>query len=291
MASVIDIVFVYEFIKALVVPFKETKAFELGIIDERGTILKKHKDLKTAEEKKAYTYRNRLVWNLKKVLEKVPIMRNKLASYAAALFLLKEDIAKYKTTEVNLFEDAFADKYDFVIEDVQDKPVLLRGAYKLDSFVGFNYNEGDDILVLNDTECIGESFGFNMYKVLHLESEDDIVVPLEVLVEDGIANAVGTGSGIAGITGDPPRPKRKKKIKPLRRSKFAGVDVFEVDTDTYHNTTQGKKKFARWSKYINTSEDSPEKEIYDYARKHPKKGIIVQNCQCGSMQYLRRKAQ
>ena len=291
MPGVVDIIFVYNFIKDLVVPFKETKAYKLNIIDERGNILIKRADLKTAEQKKAYTYRNRLVWNLKKVLEKVPFMRSKLASYAAALYLLKEDI-QYKTTKTNLFEDAFADKFDFIIEDTEYKPILQRGAYTLDSYIGTTYNEqqlneGDVILVLNDTHPIAESLGFNMYRVLHLESECEIVVPLEILVEEsGIANAVGTGANVAGLTGDP--PKHPKKRKPIRRSKFAGVDVFEVDGDTYHKTMQGKKPYARWKKYINTDEESPEKEIYDYAKKYPKKGIIVQNEKCGSMQYLRR---
>ena len=58
----VDYYMVYRFIKALVTPFNKTKAFNLGIVDDEGNILKKHRELKTAEEKKAYGYFERMVW-------------------------------------------------------------------------------------------------------------------------------------------------------------------------------------------------------------------------------------
>ena len=45
-----NIYFVYSFIKRLATPFKSTKAFELGIIDENGKVLKKRSKLKTKED-------------------------------------------------------------------------------------------------------------------------------------------------------------------------------------------------------------------------------------------------
>ena len=42
-----NIYFVYQILKKLVTPFEKTKAFELGIIDEKGKILKRRRDLKT----------------------------------------------------------------------------------------------------------------------------------------------------------------------------------------------------------------------------------------------------
>ena len=45
----VDYYMVYRFIKALVTPFNKTKAFDLGIVDDEGNILKKHRELKTAE--------------------------------------------------------------------------------------------------------------------------------------------------------------------------------------------------------------------------------------------------
>ena len=86
-----NIYFVYSFIKRLATPFKSTKAFELGIIDENGKVLKKRSKLKTKEEKESYTLSDTLVFNLKKVLAKVPGGSTKFATFAAALFLMKEE--------------------------------------------------------------------------------------------------------------------------------------------------------------------------------------------------------
>ena len=47
-----NIFFVYTFIKRLATPFSSTKAFELGIIDKNGKILKKRSKLKKKTNKK-----------------------------------------------------------------------------------------------------------------------------------------------------------------------------------------------------------------------------------------------
>ena len=88
-SKVTDLVLVYQFLKRLTTPFDETKAFELGIIDERGKRIKS-KEIKTTEEKNSYGYFDKLVFNLKKLLEKLPGGKTKLASYAAALFVIRE---------------------------------------------------------------------------------------------------------------------------------------------------------------------------------------------------------
>ena len=85
-----NLFFVYQFIKKLVTPFDKTKAFELGIIDAKGKILKKRSQLRTPEEKEAYTLTDTLIFNLKKVLSKVPGGSTKFGTFTAALFLMKE---------------------------------------------------------------------------------------------------------------------------------------------------------------------------------------------------------
>ena len=52
MSQVVDLYMVYQFVKRLATPFKETKAFELGLIDEKGKRLKK---ASTRDEKNAMT--------------------------------------------------------------------------------------------------------------------------------------------------------------------------------------------------------------------------------------------
>lgn len=81
---------IYQFLKRLVKPFKDWDAYELGIIDEKGNILKSRKDLRTQKEKNAFGAYDLIILNMKKLLEKVPGGKSPIASYAAALYLLKE---------------------------------------------------------------------------------------------------------------------------------------------------------------------------------------------------------
>ena len=87
----VDYFLVYRFIKALTTPFDKTKAFKLGIIDDEGNFLKKYKELKTRTEKEAYGAYDRMVWNLKKLIEKVPIIGKALTSWAGMAYLLLKE--------------------------------------------------------------------------------------------------------------------------------------------------------------------------------------------------------
>jgi len=108
MNKLINAFIIFQFVKLLATPFNKTKAFKLGIIDGKGNYLKKQRDLKTTEEKKASNIFTRLVWNIKKMLEKLPFGKTRLASIATALFLIKEEIEKVGA-DGELLEEAFSD--------------------------------------------------------------------------------------------------------------------------------------------------------------------------------------
>ena len=113
MGRAIDLFVTYRFIKLLVTPFKETDAYKLGIIDKDGNRVMpppiggvrqtKPKGLDTIAEKSAYTILHKLVFNIKKIFGKVPGLRTKLGTYAAALFLLK-DTFKESVDDPDMFE-------------------------------------------------------------------------------------------------------------------------------------------------------------------------------------------
>lgn len=90
MARLVDLFLVYQFIARLVTPFDQWDAFRLGIIDEKGKVLKKRNTLTTQEERNAWGYFDILATNIKKILQKVPGGESKLVSYAAAGLLLRE---------------------------------------------------------------------------------------------------------------------------------------------------------------------------------------------------------
>lgn len=102
MSQVVDNLIAYRFLSLLVKPFPETDAYKLGIIDDKGNNIIKARDLQTAEQKAAYNYLFRLVFNIKKLINKLPGGESKLKNIVAALFLLRE---AYDKRALNINED------------------------------------------------------------------------------------------------------------------------------------------------------------------------------------------
>jgi len=82
-----DLYVAYRFVKELSTPFDKTDAFSLGLIDAKGKLLKRPK---TQAEKKAYNPFVRLIFNVKRALGRAGL-GNRLSSFAAAMFLMKEE--------------------------------------------------------------------------------------------------------------------------------------------------------------------------------------------------------
>ena len=95
MGRVIDALIAYRVLKLLVTPFNRSKAFKLGIIDDKGKVLIKSKDLpNSGPQREAYTLLIRFVFNLKRLLSKVGIRGPLTTSAAAALAFFKEEMVK-----------------------------------------------------------------------------------------------------------------------------------------------------------------------------------------------------
>ena len=95
MSRTIDFLISYKVVKGLITPFNKTKAFELGIIDEKGVVLKKSKELRTVKEREAYTVLDRFVFNLKKIMQKVGL-GGRLGSFAATTALFIKENENFK---------------------------------------------------------------------------------------------------------------------------------------------------------------------------------------------------
>ena len=84
-----DLVYTLRFLTLLTTPWEETNAFKYGLIDKDGNKIKKPT---TEKEKSAYNTFHRLVFNIKKLINKVPGGKSRIASYASALYLIKEHL-------------------------------------------------------------------------------------------------------------------------------------------------------------------------------------------------------
>lgn len=120
MASrLIDNLLAFRILTMLVKPFAETDAYKLGIVDENGKILKKSSTLKTSDERDAYNYLTRLVFNLKRLINKLPGGEGKLKSIIAAYFLVKECYEKRTTTAF------LEEKYTALLESIDKNNITL----------------------------------------------------------------------------------------------------------------------------------------------------------------------
>ena len=97
----IDMLITYRIMRVLSTPFENQDAFKYGIIDKKGKVLRKYNTLKKSEEKKAYTWLHRFLFNVKRILGRVGL-GSRLGTLAAALGILlkeKRDLAFIRTDQ------------------------------------------------------------------------------------------------------------------------------------------------------------------------------------------------
>ena len=137
-----NLFFIYRFLRILTTAWEDSDAFKLGIIDENGKILKKKNKLKGKEEKEAYTMMHRFVWKMKRLMEKIPFGKSRLASYAAALWLIKEEKDFHGTD--NELQESFL---SFLETDWKNEALILKENYEgdMDKKTYSNLKAGIDI--------------------------------------------------------------------------------------------------------------------------------------------------
>ena len=204
MGRAIDLFVTYRFIRLLTTPFEKTDAYKLGIIDENGNRIKKPKstkpavELNTSEQKNAYTILHKLVFNIKKIFAKVPGLRTKVGTYAAALFLLK-DTFKEHVEDPDMFEKQFM-KYlkendvefdDSISEEVIGfGEILPKGEYVLVNDIlnkeeeELSAKKGDKVIAFDDEAPIDTVLGVEIFPVIHDKTKEKIYVSLED-IKDG----------------------------------------------------------------------------------------------------------
>lgn len=126
-SALIDNVIAARLLYMLVTPFENTDAFKLGIIDAKGKVLKHAKDLKSGSERDAYNYLTRLVFNIKRLINKLPGGESNLKNLVAAYYFVKE---KYETKTTFVSEQQFnslvhrLDKITLVEEEILIEKLL-----------------------------------------------------------------------------------------------------------------------------------------------------------------------
>ena len=204
MGSAIDLFVSYRFLKLLTTPFKKTDAFKLGIVDENGNRIRKKDstavavELATTQQKNAYTILHKLVFNIKKLFNKVPGLRTKVGTYAAALFLLK-DTFKEHVEDPNFFESELVKylkenniEFDNEISEevVGFGEILPKGNYVLVNDILNKEDEvvsamkGDLVMTFEDQSPVDTILGIDIFAVIHIASNEKIFVSLEDIKDE-----------------------------------------------------------------------------------------------------------
>ena len=199
MGRAIDLFVTYRFLRLLTTPFEDTDAFKLGIIDEKGNRIMQKKvkkpavELVTSEQKSSYTILHKLVFNIKKLFNKIPGLRTKVGTYAAALFLLK-DTFKESVDDPDMFEKEFVkflkenniEMDDEISEEVIGfGEVLPKGEYVLVNDIlnkeeeELSAKKGDKVIAYDDEPPIDTILGVEIFPIIHVSTQEKIYVSLE----------------------------------------------------------------------------------------------------------------
>lgn len=291
MQKLVDIYIVYQFIKRLTTPFDKTPAFELGIIDANGNVLRPLRTLKTTQEKNAWTWFDILINNIKRMLAKIPGGTNRLFKYLAAFWLLKEPIVKLReaaTWDESILSESILgpDSQKYLNEAIalvdEEVPAMATGSGQVAGLgVGPQGEPGVQLPRKRKKEMDEETKLWKYNKRTgYWDHQRTIASPhdeqkwLETFQEDEPSEYFQISKS---------RPSKKPK---LHEETFAGYEVFEVDSDTFQRSRLGKKKHDRYRTYVGTSQMG--EAIRQYGRKQGHKGIILRDQTTGAMMFLRR---
>ena len=204
MFRAVDLFVTYRFIKLLTTPFNKTDAYKYGIIDDKGNRIREDNstrvkvELTTSTLKNSYTILHKLVFNIKKIFSKLPLLKSKIGTYAAALFLLK-DTFKEHVEDPDMFEKEFM-KYlkenkieldrEISEEVIGFGEVLPKGEYVLKNDIlnkeeeELTAKKGDRVAVFDDQAPIDTVLGVEIFPVIHMKTQEKIYVSLED-IKDG----------------------------------------------------------------------------------------------------------
>lgn len=182
----VDLFVTYRFLKLLVTPWEKQEAYKLGIIDKNGK--RTDKKLDSSDEKSAFTLLHRLVFNFKRILSKIPLVRTQIGTYATALFLLREHYGiRLDEPQItrHLMENNMVGYGDAISEEVVGFGNMLpAGEYTLKDMVTADDDEidaqkGDKVTALEDTPPSDRVLGVDIFPVVHQKSNKKIYVSLE----------------------------------------------------------------------------------------------------------------
>jgi len=148
MGRLVDSVIAYRILRMLTTPFEDTDAFRLGIIDAKGKELKPMRTLNSVNERDAYTILHRMIFRIKRIIEKVPVDNKKLVTFAAALSLIKENYQNncepidLELQYINRLKADLTEEIKYVVENLHTKRIYTFKQFSEDAAAPIANNAG-----------------------------------------------------------------------------------------------------------------------------------------------------
>lgn len=181
-----DFFYALRFLRLLTTPWEKTGAYKMGIVDENGKKLKKPE---TSEEKSVYNVFHKLVFNIKRLLNKIPFGKSTIASYLAALYLIKEHtgLSDSKIKKI-IKETTGCDMNDYLPElnewYLNESGEIEIGKYTLVRDValpktGEILAKAESLVEITEQKQVGSILGHAVFKAKHLKTQQTIFVTQE----------------------------------------------------------------------------------------------------------------
>ena len=179
-----DLLYTLRFLRLLTTPWEETGAFKAGIIDEDG---KKIKKPSSSADKEVYNTFHRLVFSIKRLVNKIPGGKSKFGSYVAALLLIKEKLELTGKGIERIVEACGLDRLDILAESSQwfilPEGNMSPGIYRmnedgkmLNSTCEEVCKKGDRVRVENECYPIENICGLDIFEVTHIPTNQKIYI-------------------------------------------------------------------------------------------------------------------
>jgi hypothetical protein len=179
-----DFIYALRFLRLLTMPWRKTDAFKQGVIDDDGNKLK---EPETSDEKSAYNTFHKLVFNVRRLLGKLPLGKTTIARYGAALYLIKDhcNISDKKLAKVISELTGMEIEGTYLVESTEwflteDLKRIRSGSFTLTKDLPLRNGEPlaktNTTVIVEEHEPIGEVFGIKVFKGYHVKTKQSIYI-------------------------------------------------------------------------------------------------------------------
>lgn len=171
--STSDKLYALRFLRLLTMPWEKTAAYKEGIVNSKGERIAKPR---TSDEKKAYTIFHRLVFNVRRLIQKVPGGRSTIARYGSALYLIKEETGMSESAILDIISEVL---HDIELNESTIQPLTIGESYRLKNDVYYlphcDVGAGIGSLV-HVNKSVGEFDGIPMFEATRAGSNAKMII-------------------------------------------------------------------------------------------------------------------